>query len=652
MKFRCFFTAFFLGSFMFSQVLVINELDCDTPGVDDKEFLELKSETPNFPLDGYIVVFFNGSASGGNRSYLALDLAGYITDSNGLLLIGSTTVVPFPQYIIPVSVIQNGEDAVAIYQASIDDFPGQTLATQDNLIDALVYGTNDPIATGLLNLLGLSEQINEGPNNNTNSIQRFVDSEGNITYQATTPTPRQNNDGSGIIFNGVTISIAQEIYNEGDTFDITFTTDFAVSEDFTFQFSLNNQGFNESDFIGNTTLTIPNGQTTITSTISIIDDDINEGDEVAIVRILNLEEPYIRNNGDIEIRIVDNDFTVAPWGTPINPTYDVVVSTQPQGYYSSLNGLAGDDLRQALQDIIADQNIVRIHSYADVIDILKAADQNPENSNEVWLVYTEQGKPKLDFQTGSSGVGKWNREHTYPRSRGGFNSIEDDNITDGIDVFWITNADSLRHGNSDAHALRAVDASENSSRGNQHYGQYNGPTGTLGGFKGDVARGVLYMEIRFNGLTIENGFPDVVGQMGDLQTILDWHRNDVPDDFEMNRNNVVYEWQRNRNPFIDLPDLVEYIWGDRVGEIWDQELSVAENSFNMITISPNPAKDYLEVKGIVGETEITLITLEGRQLKTERIYNNSIIDLDLPSGMYLLHVSSKGHSVIKKILVQ
>jgi hypothetical protein len=637
---------------MFSQVLVINELDCDTPGVDDKEFLELKSETPNFPLDGYIVVFFNGSASGGNRSYLALDLAGYITDSNGLLLIGSTTVVPFPQYIIPVSVIQNGEDAVAIYQASIDDFPDETLATQDNLIDALVYGTNDPIATGLLNLLGLSEQINEGAGNNTNSIQRFVDSEGNITYQATTPTPRQNNDGSGIIFNGLTISIAQEIYNEGDTFDITFTTDFAVSEDFTFQFSLNNQGFNESDFSGNTTLTIPNGQTTITSTISIIDDDINEGDEVAIVRILNLEEPYIRNNGDIEIRIVDNDFTVAPWGTPINPTYDVVVSTQPQGYYSSLNGLAGDDLRQALQDIIADQNIVRIHSYADVIDILKAADQNPENSNEVWLVYTEQGKPKLDFQTGSSGVGKWNREHTYPRSRGGFNSIEDDDITDGIDVFWITNADSLRHGNSDAHALRAVDASENSSRGNQHYGQYNGPTGTLGGFKGDVARGVLYMEIRFNGLTIENGFPDVVGQMGDLQTILDWHRNDVPDDFEMNRNNVVYEWQRNRNPFIDLPDLVEYIWGDRVGEIWDQELSVAENSFNMITISPNPAKDYLEVKGIVGETEITLITLEGRQLKTERIYNNSIIDLDLPSGMYLLHVSSKGHSVIKKILVQ
>lgn len=652
MKFFMSCAAFLLGSFMFSQVLVINELDSDTPSVDDKEFLELKSETPNFPLDGYILVFFNGSASGGNRSYLALDLAGYVTDGNGLLLIGSTNVVPFPQYIIPVSVIENGADAVAIYQASIDDFPGETLATQENLIDALVYGTNDAEATELLNLLGLSEQINEGAGNNTNSIQRFVDGEGNVTYQATTPTPRQNNDGSGIIFNGVTISVPQNIYNEGDTFDITLTTDVAVSEDFVIDISLNNGGFNTSDFTGETTLTIPNGQNSVSTTITIIDDDLDEGDEVALIRFLDLQEPYIPNNGAIEVRIVDNDFTVSPWGTPINPTYGLVESTQPNGYYDSLNGLAGEDLRQALQAIIADQNTVRIHSYADVIDILKSADQNPLNSNEVWLVYTEQGKPKLDFQTGSSGVGKWNREHTFPRSRGGFNSIEDDDIADGINFFWITNADSLRHGNSDAHALRAVDASENSSRGNQHYGEYNGPVGTLGGFKGDVARGVLYMEIRYNGLTIENGFPDVVGQLGDLQTILSWHRNDAPDDFEMNRNNVVYQWQRNRNPFIDLPELVEYIWGNKVGDVWDQELNVADNSLNTIILSPNPAKDYIEIKGITGETQVEIITLEGRQIKSELIYNDATIDLNLSAGIYLIRMSSQGSSVIKKILVQ
>ncbi len=64
----------------FSQMsigqIVINELDCDTPSIDDKEFVELKSDIPNFSLNGYVVVFFNGSASGGNTSYLAIDLMG------------------------------------------------------------------------------------------------------------------------------------------------------------------------------------------------------------------------------------------------------------------------------------------------------------------------------------------------------------------------------------------------------------------------------------------------------------------------------------------------------------------------------------------------------------------------------------------------
>ena len=41
--------------------LVINELGCNSPGVDNMEFLKLLSDTPNFPLNGYVVVFFNGS---------------------------------------------------------------------------------------------------------------------------------------------------------------------------------------------------------------------------------------------------------------------------------------------------------------------------------------------------------------------------------------------------------------------------------------------------------------------------------------------------------------------------------------------------------------------------------------------------------------
>ena len=640
-----------ISQFSIGQV-VINELDCDTPGTDDKEFIELKSDVPNFDLEGFVLVFFNGSESGADSSYFALDLDGLITDINGLLLIGSDGVTPFPQYLISANFIQNGADAVAIYEGNDFDFLEDTLATTTNLIDALVYDTSDPDDAILMALLGQTEQINEGPANNSNSIQRFVDIDENVTYMSTVPTPRALNDGSGVVFNALSMSTTLTQYEEDDSFDITFTSEFNVSADLTFDISLDNSTFNSSDYSGSTTLTIPNGQNSVSTTITLIDDSEDEGDEELLIQFTNLQSPIIPFNNNLIVRVIDNDFTIADWGTPINPTFGIVESTQPSGYYNSLDGLSDLELRQALQDIIADPNIVRAQTYADVIDILKQADQNPLNSNEVWLVYTEQGRAKLDFQLNSDNNGKWNREHTYPRSRGGFNDIEEDEIADGIDVFWTTKADSLRHGNSDAHALRAADGPENSSRGNQHYGQYVGPTGTLGSFYGDVARSVLFMEIRYNGLEVIDGFPSMVGQLGHLATLLDWHRNDPPDDYEMNRNNVVYNWQFNRNPFIDQPDLVEYIWGTNVGDEWDQELSITDNTLSQIKIFPNPTANSIQISGLINSAEIDVFSSEGRKLLTTRVSSEGNLDLNMASGIYFIKINSENKSVVKKLLVK
>lgn len=637
-----------IASISYSQAVVINELDCDTPGIDYGEFVELKSATPNFPLDGYVLVFFNGSTSGGDSSYFALDLDGAVTDINGLLLIGSDTVTPYPQVFIGENLIQNGADAVAIYQGNDYDFPIGTLATQTNLVDALVYDTSDADDTVLMSLLGVTEQINEGPGNNTNSIQRNNDG----SYTSTTPTPRQLNDGSGVILNALEITVSQTQVDEGSSFDITFTAQSNVDSDYSFSFIMNNQGFDTSDYTGDTSLTILSGQNQVSTTITLIDDALDEGDEEPLIRFDNLPTPLIPFNNNITIRVVDNDFVVAPFGTPINPTFGLVSSTQPAGYYDSLDGLSGAALEQALQDIIADPTIVRAQTYTDVIDILKEADQNPENSNQVWMVYTEQGRAKLDFQTNASNVGKWNREHTFPRSLAGYNSIEADDTGDGIDVFWTTEADSLRHGNSDAHALRAVDGQENSSRGNQHYGQYTGPSGNLGSFKGDVARSVLYMQIRYNGLSIVNGYPSTTGQMGDLATILDWHRNDPPDDFEMNRNNIVYNWQFNRNPFIDQPDLVEYIWGTNVGDSWNQNLSTETFETSTVKLYPNPTTDKLYVSGKENNYNVSVFSSEGRLVLKQQVANNNYIDLKVASGLYLVKIETDNNqSLVKKILV-
>lgn len=647
-----------LTSISISSQVVINELDCDTPGTDTMEFVELLSDTPNFNLDGYVLVFFNGSTSGMNSSYFAIDLDGYVTDVNGILLIGSNSVSPVPQLIISENVIQNGADAVAIYQANDFDFPEETVATIDNLIDVLIYDTSDSDDLDMIDIFNDDpnfidiEQINEGSSNNTNSIQRFEDMNGNVSYMSTTPTPRQLNDGSGIIFNGISINVNQSQYDEDDSFNITFTSETTLTEDLNFNILLDNQGFDASDYTGNTSLTILNGQNSTSTTINLIDDSDDEGDEVIKIRFESLPVPFVQLNDNIEVRVVDNDFTVANFGTPLNPTFGNVTSTQPAGYYDSLDGLSDVQLRQALQDIIAEEGVVRAQTYSDVIDILKEADQNPENSNQVWLMYTEQGRPKLDFQTGSNNNGKWNREHTYPRSRGGFFDIEEDDIADGIDMFWNTTADSLRHGNSDAHALRAVDGPENSSRGNQHYGEYTGPNGTQGSFYGDVARSVLYMEIRFNGLQVVNGFPTTNSEpLGDLTTLLDWHRNDPPDDFEMNRNNIVYTWQFNRNPFIDFPDLVEYIWGNNVGDVWMQPLSISEFDTNNIKIFPNPSSNRVYIKGLIGRTQIDIMTIEGRKIKSFNLQSDSFIDLDLSSGLYLLKLRGNTYTTTRKIIV-
>ena len=650
-----------LSQFITSQI-VINELDCDTSTVDTNidtlEFIELKSDTPNFSLDGYVVVLFNSSASGANTSYFTLDLDGYTTDVNGLLLIGSNSVSPTPQLLISENVIQNGPDAVTIYLGSWDDFADGTLAYVDEtLIDVLLYETADPEDLDLIALFSAFNPsiqiINEGSANNTNSIQRNNDG----TYAVKAPTPRQLNDGSGIVLNGVSIAIAQTQYNEDEAFDIVFTTEQNITDTpLNFNIVLNNNTFDTSDFTGNTSLIIPVGQNTTSTTITLIDDANDEGDEVLKVILTGLLTPFISLNNNLEIRIVDNDFTMADWGEPTDPTFIHVSSTQPNGYYDSLDGLTDAALKQALQDIIADPGTVRAQTYTDIIDILKEADQNPKHSNQVWLVYTEQGRPKLDFQTTSNSVGKWNREHTYPRSRGGFNSIDLDDIADGPDVFWATKADSLRHGNSDAHALRAADGPENSSRGNNNYGpsEYDGPALNSGSFKGDVARSVLYMTVRYNGLAVVNGYPSSVpvGQLGDLVTLLDWHRNDPPDDFEMNRNNVIYNWQFNRNPFIDQPDLVEYLWGTQVGNSWSQSLSVKDSNMMDVQLYPNPTHNRIFINGLKEPSTFEVFSAEGRQLSISTLSNNSFLDLNVSSGVYFVKISSEDKSTVKKIIVK
>ena len=648
----------FLWSLFSYGQIVINEIDSDTNSTDVKEFIELKSTIPNFSLNGYVVVFYNGGSSSpysGISSYYSIDLDGLVTDVNGIILLGNLQVSPSASYIIPQNTIQNGPDAVAIYLGNASDFPINTLATATNLIDALAYsnsGSTSP--TALMAIFGETSCYNENLNGlaSAQSIQRKSDG----TYEVKVPTPRANNDGSGIVYNGIAVTYSASTTSEGQNFSITFTTDTPVISALNFSISLSNGSFNTSDFSGNLNISIPLGSSSASTTIQLVNDGINEGDENMQITLGAVPNDYVILNNNISIRVNDINFTVRPWGTPINPTYGLCSSTASTGYYSSLEGKSGLALKQAIKDIISNSNVVRVQNYGDAYTVLKIADQNPENSGQVWMLYDEQPISKIDYQTDNSIVGKWNREHIYCQSRLGIPSTFIPNSTpDGMNIWRLTTGfDDIEASHDDTHHIRAVGGQENSSRNNRNFGvDYNGPTGTLGSWRGDVARAIFYMALRYSGLNVENGNPSdtPVGHIGDLATLLTWNTTDASDDFEMNRNNVVYTWQMNRNPFIDYPMLADYIWGTRSGQTWSFALSTENFDDLRVSIYPNPAQNQITISGLNVESTLEIYTLSGIRLKTIKFIGTTQLDLNLASGMYLAKITSENKSTTKKLIV-
>lgn len=638
-----------------AQQFIINEIDSDTDSTDVLEFVEIKSLQPNTSLDGHVLAFYNGNTSGSTalKVYYAISLNGLTTDVNGLVVIGNSAVSPTPARIIPNSTIQNGPDAVGIFQGSIENFEIETPATSVGLVHAIAHGTATAAPTELMNALNISVYGNEnsnGSNKTIHSIQRNNDG----TYSANLPTPGALNDGTGIVFNGLTIGVNTDDKEEGTNFDITFTLQQAPTADVEFSYTLTNGAFDDQDYVADLNVVIPSGQSAVTKIIQLINDEINDGDEILKIVVGTLPEGFQTLNNMITINVVDANYTVSNFGTPLNPTYGNVTPTFTYEYYQSLDGLSGQALKDELKSIIADPTIVRKRVYADLPTFLKETDENPENSNQVWLMYTEQPRAKNLYQLSSTGTGYWNREHIYPQSRGGFSNATNE-LPAGIDYWELSNSADIAAGHSDPHHIRAEDAPTNSSRSNKDFGplDYNGPLNNQGSWKGDVARALFYMAIRYDVLTLVEGNPDdsTSNQLGDLTSLLSWHDLDPSDDFEMNRNNIIYDWQMNRNPFIDLPDLVDYIYGPLQNTPYALTLSSDEQWYSEFKIYPNPTKDWVKFEGME-DADVNIFNMYGQKVKSFYIYNHHIESLSLPTGMYQVQIVKDGKTHTQKLMIK
>ena len=289
----------------FSQI-VINELDPDTNSTDVLEFIELKSATPNLPLDGYVLVFYNASSTSpysGTASYYTIDLDGYSTDVNGIIHFGNPQVTPTPAFLVPVATIQNGPDAVGLYLGNAADFPIGTTAHANGLVDALANSNSASTQpTALMGILGLSTCINENLNSlpTSQSIQRKNDG----TYEVKTPTPGRNNDGTGIVLTYLRLTTSAATIAEGQSLTITFTsTSVVTGSDLVINFTLSNGTFAAADYSGATSVTIPVGGTTGSTIIPVLNDGTNDGDEEMKIVVGAVDSGYSLYNNNMIIRV-------------------------------------------------------------------------------------------------------------------------------------------------------------------------------------------------------------------------------------------------------------------------------------------------------------------------------------------------------------
>ena len=257
----------------------------------------------------------------------------------------------------------------------------------------------------------------------------------------------------------------------------------------------------------------------------------------------------------------------------------------PNGYYNNAVGKHDEALMAALEGIISP------HTELSYNELWAKFDSTDVGSDGYYIDMYSNCKYNHNSThiSGATAVGEGiNREHSFPKS-------------------WY---DSQTPTYTDLHMLIPTDGFVNQRRSNHPYGvcsggitytngdltmlgklgtsTYNGYTSTVfepdDEYKGDFARIYFYIVTCYKS-SVQN-WPGS-GQLDystngykafsswSIQMLMEWHRADPVSQKEINRNEAVSREQGNRNPFVDHPELAEYIWGTKQNTVWTgQEIPV------------------------------------------------------------------------------
>jgi len=356
------------------------------------------------------------------------------------------------------------------------------------------------------------------------------------------------------------------------------------------------------------------------------------------------------------------------------------IADPPPGYYDSVDFTNPATVRATVHNIIDGHTKIPYTSSAtDTWNVLELADQDPNDPTHIIDVYRNR-----TFVKYGAGNNFYNREHTWPKSYG----FPDDGST------------NLPY--SDCHMLMICDDGYNSSRSNNYYDNcpagsasyptdnYNGQVGTnfrstLGwetwtGRRGDVARAQFYADVRYAGdagaepdliltdnagLILVTGSNSSVAYMGLLQTLIQWHNEDPVDDRERNRNDIVHSYQGNRNPFIDHPEFVAYIFQGIISGVEDG-VPGAVPVTTISSIYPNPFNPTTTIDFSLtrsGPVRVEIYAIDGKLvrilLSEDRPAGDFQVQWDgsgntgsrVPSGAYFCRVLGAGESDTQPLLL-
>ena len=198
--------------------------------------------------------------------------------------------------------------------------------------------------------------------------------------------------------------------------------------------------------------------------------------------------------------------------------------------------------------------------------------------NKYWCIDQEHIWPKSQgFEASGQGGARGDPMHLWPGDSDVNSSVHNNNLYGYVNI-----TPETKHGKWDYGHDNYVGTSLTLGTGDDVFEPQDSD-------KGDIARAIFYLVARYNYLSgededgIDSNNPnlelvqdntvrasytsntEITGKMGIMTDLLAWHHADPVDEFEIHRNNLLYKnYTNNRNPFIDFPEWVDYIWGTAI----------------------------------------------------------------------------------------